>query len=88
MLAAQAELRFRFRLPLREKLALSEWLVLERLFGRDYADLVVLGDMGKAWLTGDGPGRVPNNRLPVLGEFDYDAGIDEVVRDIRRLLAA
>jgi len=31
--------------------------------------------MGKGWLTGDGPGRVPNNRLPVPGEFSYDAGI-------------
>ena len=75
MLTAQAELRFRFRLPLREKLALREWLVLERLFGRDYADIVAFGDMGKAWLTGDGPGRVPNNKLPVLSEFEYDAGL-------------
>jgi hypothetical protein len=31
--------------------------------------------MGKAWLTGDGPGRVPNSKLPVLREFSYDAGI-------------
>ncbi|HEX9893718.1 MAG TPA: BamA/TamA family outer membrane protein [Gemmatimonadales bacterium] len=75
MLTAQAELRFRFRLPLREKLASQEWLVLERLFGRDYADIVLFGDMGKAWLTGDGPGRIPNYKLPVLREFSYDAGI-------------
>lgn len=74
-LVAQAELRFRFRLPLREKLASQEWLVLERLFGRDYADVVLFGNMGKAWLTGEGPGRIPNHRLPVLGEFEYDAGI-------------
>lgn len=75
MLAAQAEVRFRFRLPLREALGLQEWLPLERLIGRDHADVVLFGDMGKAWLTGDGPGRVPNNRLPVPGEFSYDAGI-------------
>ena len=75
MLAAQAEIRFRFRLPIREKLGLEQLLLLERLVGRDHADIVVFGDMGKAWLTGDGPGRVPNNRLPVLGEFSYDAGI-------------
>ncbi len=75
MLAAQLELRFRFRLPLREKLGSPEFLALERLFGRDHADVVVFGDMGKAWLTGDGPGRVPSNRLPVLREFSYDAGV-------------
>lgn len=75
MLAAQAEVRFRFRLPIREKLGLEEWLLLERLVGRDHADVVLFGDMGKAWLTGDGPGRIPNNRLPVPGEFSYDAGI-------------
>lgn len=75
MLAAQAEIRFRFRLPLREKLASQEWLLLERLIGRDYADIVLFGDMGKAWLTGDGPGRIPNSKLPVLREFSYDAGI-------------
>ena len=75
MLAVQAEIRFRFRLPIREKLGLEQWLLLERLVGRDHADVVLFGDMGKAWLTGDGPGRVPNNRLPVPGEFSYDAGI-------------
>src|SRR4029434_7369011 len=75
VLAAQAEIRFRFRLPLREKLGSQQLLILDRLFGRDYADIVVLGDMGKAWLSGDGPGRIPNNRLPTLGEFKYDAGI-------------
>jgi len=75
MLAAQAEIRFRFRLPIREKLGMEQWLLLERLVGRDHADIVLFGDMGKAWLTGDGPGRIPNNRLPVPGEFSYDAGI-------------
>ena len=75
MMAAQAELRFRFRFGLRERLGAQDWLVLERLFGAEQADIVLFGDMGKAWLTGDGPGRVPNNRVPVLSEWAYDAGL-------------
>src|SRR4030095_938646 len=71
----KAEIRSRSGRPIREKLGLEQLLLLERLVGRDHADIVVFGDMGKAWLTGDGPGRVPNNRLPVRGEFSYDAGI-------------
>lgn len=87
-LLAQAELRFRFRLPLRERLASQEWLVLERLIGRDYVDVVVFGDMGKAWLSGAGPGRVPNNRLPLLGEFSYDAGVGLDIDGLALYLAA
>lgn len=75
MLAVQGELRFRFRLGLRERFGAQDLLLLERLVGADQFDLVVFGDMGKAWLTGAGPGRVPNNRLPVLSEWAYDAGI-------------
>jgi hypothetical protein len=75
MIAAQGELRFRLRFGLRERLGAQDWLVLERLFGADQMDIVLFGDMGKAWLTGDGPGRVPNNRLPVLREWAYDAGL-------------
>jgi hypothetical protein len=75
MMAAQGELRFRFRFGLRERLGAQDWLVLERLLGTDQMDFVLFGDMGKAWLSGDGPGRVPNNRLPVLSEWAYDAGI-------------
>lgn len=75
MMAVQAELRFRFRFGLRERLGARDWLMLERLIGAEQMDVVVFGDMGKAWLTGDGPGRVPNNRIPVLREWAYDAGI-------------
>lgn len=74
-LALQAEARFRFRLGLREKLGSGEWVLLERLIGADQADIVVFGDMGKAWLTGEGPGRVPNNRIPKLDEWAYDTGV-------------
>jgi hypothetical protein len=39
---------------------------------------VVFANAGKAWLTGDGPSRVPNDRIPKLNEWDLDvgAGID------------
>jgi hypothetical protein len=75
VMAFQAEVRYRFRLGLREKLGEQEWMAFERLLGADRADLVVFGDAGKGWLSGDGPGRVPNNRLPTAGEWAYDAGI-------------
>jgi hypothetical protein len=37
--------------------------------------LVLLGDAGKSWLTGDGPGRVPNNRIPSIDEWKADLGV-------------
>jgi len=74
-LALQAEARFRFRLGLRDWLSSGELVLLERLVGADQADVVVFGDMGKAWLTGEGPGRVPNNRIPKLSEWAYDVGV-------------
>lgn len=74
-LAIQAEARVRFRLGLRERLGDGDWLLLERLIGAEQADVVVFGDMGKAWLTGEGPGRVPNNRIPRLDEWAYDVGV-------------
>ena len=74
-IAAQAELRVRFPLRLRELLGADEWLLLDRFFGGDQADVVFFSDAGKGWIAGDGPGRVPSNRIPVLGEWDYDAGI-------------
>jgi hypothetical protein len=52
----------------------QEWYLVDRLFGGDLADIVIFGDAGKAWLTGEGPSRVPNNRIPVFGEWDYDVG--------------
>ncbi|OLB55402.1 MAG: hypothetical protein AUI13_10300 [Gemmatimonadetes bacterium 13_2_20CM_2_69_23] len=38
-------------------------------------DLVVLGDAGQAWLVGNGPGRVPSDRLPTLGSWLGDLGL-------------
>lgn len=74
-LALQAEIRLRFRLGLRDLLGTGDLLILERLIGGDQADLVLFGDMGKAWLTGDGPGRVPNGRIPARAEWANDGGV-------------
>ncbi|HYT04778.1 MAG TPA: BamA/TamA family outer membrane protein [Gemmatimonadales bacterium] len=38
-------------------------------------DLVVLADAGQAWLVGNGPGRVPSDRLPTLGSWLADLGL-------------
>jgi len=38
-------------------------------------DLVVFGDAGQAWLVGDGPGRLPSDRLPTLGSWLADLGM-------------
>ena len=46
-----------------------------RFIGIEEADLVILGDAGKAWLAGGGPGQVPANRIPSLPEWKTDVGI-------------
>ena len=38
-------------------------------------DLVVFGDAGQAWLVGNGPGRVPSDRLPIPGSWIADLGL-------------
>jgi hypothetical protein len=38
-------------------------------------DLVVFGDAGQAWLVGEGPGRLPANRLPTIGSWLADLGV-------------
>jgi hypothetical protein len=68
---------FRHRLPLRVGYTYrdQEHKELDRFFGIDEVYLVVLGDAGMAWLTGEGPGRVPNNRIPNLDEWKADLGV-------------
>lgn len=75
MLAAQIELRTRTRIGL--PLATSDPYVtaLQRLLGIREPDIVVFGDLGKSWITGDGPGRVPNDRIPVFREWAGDVGL-------------
>lgn len=38
-------------------------------------DLVVFGDAGQAWLVGNGPGRLPSDRLPTLGSWLAELGL-------------
>ena len=71
----QAE--FRHRLPIRLGYTYRDKnnRELDRFLGIDEVYLVLLGDAGKSWLTGDGPGRVPNNRIPSLDEWKADLGV-------------
>jgi hypothetical protein len=43
--------------------------------GIEQLDLVVFGDMGSAWLAGDGPGQVPAGKLQALDEWRSDVGV-------------
>jgi Omp85 superfamily domain len=74
MVAAQLEVRTRVGLNLGYRMAGSDGSP-GRFIGIEEADLVVFGDAGKAWLAGSGPGQVPVNRLPVLKEWEFDAGV-------------
>ena len=38
-------------------------------------DIVVFGDAGAAWMVGQGPGRLPANRLPSLESYHADLGV-------------
>lgn len=75
MLAVQLEVRtlLPFSFPVRFRNA--DIATIQQILGIERADLVLMGNAGKAWLTGDGPGRVPNNRIPNLDEWDADIGI-------------
>jgi hypothetical protein len=72
-LTLQAELRTRVDLGLLYRY--RDRGGIEQAFGIDQVDVVVHADMGKAWLTGEGPGRVPNNKIPDVGEWLYDVGV-------------
>ncbi|HET6777426.1 MAG TPA: BamA/TamA family outer membrane protein [Gemmatimonadales bacterium] len=73
MVAVQLEVRTRLGLNLGYRMPGRDGMP-GRFIGIEEADLVFFGDAGKAWLAGSGPGQVPVNRLPVLKEWDFDAG--------------
>ncbi|MGB7212919.1 MAG: hypothetical protein WBC97_09835 [Gemmatimonadales bacterium] len=75
MLAAQIELRSRIRLGLLWHYRDKDHPDLDRAFGLSEADLVVFTDAGDAWLSGTGPGRVPNDRIPAFREWKADVGV-------------
>jgi len=74
-LSIHAELRRRVSLGLLYRLRRTELTELDRFIGIDRADVVLFANSGTAWLVGDGPGRVPTNRIPVLREWATDAGL-------------
>ena len=73
MIVGQAE--FRTRLDLGLGYHFHDRLDGNRFIGIDQVDFVVLADAGKSWLSGDGPGRVPADRIPALKEWKADIGI-------------
>jgi hypothetical protein len=75
LIALQLELRTRVRIGLPIRSSDPYLTGVQYLFAIREPDIVLFGDAGKAWITGDGPGRIPNDKLPVLREWEYDAGI-------------
>jgi len=74
-IVAQLEVRTRLGLNLGYRMRDRENGAGGRFIGIEEADLVFLGDAGKAWLAGNGPGQVPVNRIPSLHEWKTDVGI-------------
>jgi hypothetical protein len=87
MIAAQVEVRTRLGLNLGYRLRDKEGGSNGRFIGIEEADLVFLGDVGKAWLAGDGPGQVPVDRIPSLDEWKADVGIGLDAGEIGAYLA-
>jgi hypothetical protein len=87
LIATQVEVRSRvglnlgFRLPSREENRPGSFIGIQE------ADLVFFSDAGKAWLAGPGPGQVPVNRIPVLGEWALDLGVGLDAGEIGAYLA-
>lgn len=74
-IVTQAE--FRHRLKLRAGVTVRDpnHRELDRFLGIQDPELVVFGDAGSAWLAGEGPGRVPSDRIRSLSEWKGDAGV-------------
>jgi len=75
MIAAQLDFRTRLDLGLGYHYRDRVRQELDRFIGIDQADVVLFLDGGTAWLSGKGPGRVPENRIPVLSEWKADIGL-------------
>lgn len=74
-LITQAEFRHRVRLRAGVTVRDPNHRELDRFVGIEDPELVVFGDAGSAWLAGDGPGRVPSDRIRSLSEWKGDAGV-------------
>ncbi len=68
---------FRHRLPLKAGYVMRDpnHQEFSRFIGIEDPDLVIFGDAGSAWLSGEGPGRVPNNRFQSISQWKADAGV-------------
>ncbi len=86
-MVAQLEVRTRLGLNLGYRMRDREGGATGRFIGIEEADLVFLGDAGKAWLAGDGPGQVPVNRIPSLHEWKTDVGVGLDAGEIGAYLA-
>lgn len=75
VLITQAEFRHRLKFKAGYTIRDPQHQDLDRFLGIQDPDLVVFGDAGSAWLAGDGPGRVPSNRIRALSEWKADAGV-------------
>lgn len=75
MMGAQLDLRTRMDLGLGYRYQERGRHEIDRFIGIDQADLVFFLDAGKAWLSGDGPGRVPDLRIPSFDEWKADIGV-------------
>ncbi len=71
----QAELRHRLGLQAGYTVRDPEQHELQRFIGIEDPDLVLFSDAGSAWLAGDGPGRVPSDRIRSLTEWKADVGV-------------
>jgi hypothetical protein len=87
MISTQVEFRTRLGLNLGFRMPDREGSQQGRFIGIEEADLVLFSDAGKAWLAGPGPGQVPVNRLPVLGEWALDVGVGLDAGEIAAYLA-
>jgi hypothetical protein len=75
MMVAQVDFRTRLDLGLGYRYRDEARREVDRFIGIDQADLVVFMDAGKSWLSGEGPGRVPDDRIPSLHEWKADVGV-------------
>lgn len=75
MLLTQAEFRHRLRLRWGITVRDPDQRELSRFAGIEDPELVVFGNAGSAWLTGEGPGRVPNDRIRSISEWKADVGV-------------
>ncbi|HEV8355734.1 MAG TPA: hypothetical protein VGQ17_03105 [Gemmatimonadales bacterium] len=74
LIATQLEVRTRTRMGLPVPTADPYLTALQRIFAIREPDVVIFGDAGAAWVAGEGPGRIPRDRLPVLREWKADIG--------------